>query len=126
MTVKHKPDVIGLNQLKDKFRLAKLKCGDLRGLKNAFGLSERLGVPALQTYYFKAGGNGEIRMELVADCHRLDKKGTIYAYTMKELIEDIKNEPGQWEINLVCNEWNKHRTDAERKDILTFIYSNNH
>lgn len=116
--------IIGIEKLKDEFRKAKLKCGDLRGLKNAFRLSEKFNVPALQTFYYKSGGNGEKRMELVADCYSLESSLSIHAYTMKELIQEIKNETEEYEVNLTCLEWNKYRNDAERKTISLFKYKN--
>ena len=116
--------VIGIENLKDKFRLAKLKCGDLRGLKNSFALTEKFGLPALQTFYFKAGGNGDERMELVADCYGNEKQGDIYAYNMGDLVNDIKKEIGEFEVHLTCLKWNKERTDADRKDVLVFNYKN--
>lgn len=116
--------VIGLENLKNEFRKAKLSCGDLRGLKNRFSLSEKLGINSFQTYYYSVGGNGGERMELTADCYGLNKQGDIYAYTMKDLIDDIKEEIGEFEINLVCLKWNKQRTDADRKTIETFLYKN--
>jgi hypothetical protein len=116
--------VIGLENLKDEFRKAKLKCGDLRGLKNAFALSTKFNVPGLQTFFYKMGGNGGERMELTADCYGLNDQGNVYAYTMKGLINDIKNETGDFEVHLICLVWNKSRNDAKRKEISEFIYSN--
>jgi hypothetical protein len=116
--------VIGIEALKDKFRAAKLKCGDLRGLKNKFELSEKLGIPALQTYYYASGGNGGERAELTADCYSEESDRTIHAYTMKGLVEDIRAESETYEVNLICLMWNKQRTDANRKTIDTFLYKN--
>ncbi len=116
--------VIGIENLKNQFRKAKLMCGDLRGLKNSFSLSEKLGVPALQTWFFKSGGNGEERMELTADCYMVNGTISIHAYTMKGLIEDMKNETELYEVYLVCLKWNKHRTDADRRTVLEFLYKN--
>ncbi len=116
--------VIGIEELKNRFRRAKLKCGDLRGLKNAFALSTKLGVPAIGTYLYKSGLNGEKRAELTADCYSQTSDRSIHAYTMGGLVEDIKDETEVYEITLVCLLWNKQRCDAERKDIDSFTYSN--
>lgn len=118
------PKIIGIEALKDEFRKAKLKCGDMRGLKNSFELSEKFGIPALQTFFYKMGGNGGQRMELTADCYSIESSLSIYAYTMTQLVEEIKNETEAYEVNLICLVWNKKRTDADRKTISTFIYSN--
>jgi len=115
--------VIGIPALKDKYRQAKLMCGDLRGLKNRFSLSEKLNVPALQTYYFSCGGHGDTRAELVADCYG-DEGGLIYEYTMSGLVEALKGDSESYEINLICLTWNKARSDAERKTVMTFKYKN--
>jgi hypothetical protein len=116
--------VTGLNALKDKFRLAKLKCGDLRGLKNRFSLSEKLGVATLQTYFYSTGGNGDTRAELTADCYSVESDRCIHEYTMGGLIEEMKGETELYEVHLICLMWDKERTDAERKDIDTFLYKN--
>lgn len=113
-----------LKALKDEFRKAKLKSGDLRGLKNRFSLSKRLGIAALHTFYVSVAPNEGKRVELVADCYEQDGTGTIYAYTMKDLIEEIKDTNVTFEINLIALIWNKARTDAERKEVSRFLFKN--
>ena len=116
--------IIGIANLKDAFRKAKLQCGDLRGMKNSFALSAKFNIPALQTYFFRMGGNGDERMELTADCYGQNGQGDIFAYTMGGLVKDIKDEKGEFEVNLICLKWNKARNDADRKTISTFLYKN--
>lgn len=110
--------VIGLNNLKDEFRKAKIQCGDLRGLKNKFELSERFGINPMQTYFFATSSNGGERYELVVE-------GDVNSYTLKELIQDVKGLNKPIEISFVCLTWNKLRTDAKRKTIIEITYSNN-
>lgn len=115
--------VIGIENLKDQFRRAKIMCGDLRGLKNRFELSEKFGIDPMQTYFY-ATASSEERAELTADCYGNDGQGNIHDYTMSGLVEQMKNETGEFEVNLVCLVWNKYRTDAKRKTVSTFLYSN--
>jgi|HubBroStandDraft_3_1064219.scaffolds.fasta_scaffold08371_7 hypothetical protein len=102
--------IVGIENLKDEWRIAKLKNGDLRGLKNRFALAERLGINKLQTYYFAAGGLGDERVEIYAEtdsgCH----------YSLKDLIDEVSSR-GQVVIQLCSATWNKERTDATRKNI---------
>lgn len=116
--------IIGINALKDEFRKGKLRCGDLRGLRNRFELSAKFGVAALQTYFYSNVGSGNERMELTADCYALDGQCDVHAYTMSGLVDDIKTEPGLFEVHLICLKWNKYRTDADRKEISIFLYKN--
>lgn len=119
--------IVGIENLKDQFRKAKLMCGDFRGLKNRFALSEKFNIPGLQTYFYSVGGGNQEgqRMELVADCYQQGESDrAIYAYTMNGLVEDMRDEEGVWDVNLICLTWNKERTDAKRKDVLIFEYSN--
>lgn len=117
--------VTGIENLKDQFRKAKLICGDFRGLKNRWSLSEKFGIPMLQTlFYSVGGGNFEgVRMELTADCYH-ESEISRHAFTMKGLVEEMKDADGVWDVRLICLVWNKHRTDADRKEILLFEYSN--
>ena len=115
-------EVIGIENLKNEFRKAKLICGDLRGLKNRFALSAELGVSSLQTFYHSVGGNGKIRMELTADCYSTSSDRCIYEYTMSGLVEEIKDETESFEVHLICLEWNKQRSDAKRREVSQFIY----
>lgn len=119
--------VIGLNNLKDKFREAKLRCGDMRGFKsgNRFELTIKFNLPALQTFFFISGGNGDERMELTADCYEEGGSREIHAYTMGGLIEDMKGETCTYDVQLICLVWNKERNDAKRKTVLQFYYKNN-
>lgn len=116
--------VIGLDNLKDEFRIAKLKCGDLRGLKNAFELSRKFNIPQLQTYFFKSGGSGSERMELVADCYAENSDRLIFAYTMGDLIEQMKDETESYDVHLICQAWDKSRNNANRKEVSNFSYRN--
>lgn len=115
--------ITGIKNLKDQFRKAKLMCGDLRGLKNRFALSEKFNIAALHTYFYSARKIDE-RIELTADCYGLDGQGNVYAYTMQGLVEDMKDMSGSFEVHLIALEWNKKRTDANRKEVLQFNYSN--
>lgn len=112
--------IVGLEALKDEFRRAKLKAGDMRGLKNAFQLSERLGVSTLQTFFYKAGGGnfGGTRAEVYADFCRKGDSSTSWAYSMKDLVEEIRaDKANEFEVTFYVATWNRDRTDAERKRI---------
>lgn len=116
--------IIGIENLKDQYRKAKLMCGDLRGLKNRFDLSEKLGINSLQTYYNSVSTHGGERFELVANCTEQGTGSNVNEYTMKDLIEPMKKWPGVYEVELECLTWNKRRTDARRRTVLNFIFKN--
>lgn len=119
--------VTGIANIKDEFRKGKLICGDLRGLKNKFELTRKFGLPQLQTFFHASGGNGGERMELIAELYEegnSDIYSTIYAFTMSDLVDQIKDETGKYEAHLVCLIWNKERTESKRRNISEFIYTN--
>ena len=116
--------IVGVENLKDEFRKYKLKTGDLKGLKNKFALSERLGIPALSTFFYLAGGNGKKKPEVYADIQAKSWTNSFWVYSMKELIEEIESvEDNEFEIQLCLAMWNEHRTDADRSNLTQpFIF----
>jgi hypothetical protein len=113
--------IIGIEALKDEYRKAKLKTGDLRGLKNRFALSKRLGINQMQTWYYSVSGNGDKRAEVYADVYR-DGDSIGWYYSLKDLIESLGG-PGEITISIEVAMWNKERTDADRTTVIPeFIF----
>lgn len=110
--------VVGIKNLTDEFRRAKIIAGDLRGLKNAITLSERLGVNAMQTLFFMAGGNGGYKIEVYADITRDGEENSSWSYSMKDMVEEIefekKHGANKFEIIFYYCKWNKKGTDCDR------------
>jgi len=113
-----------IEALKDEFRKVKLQVGDLRGLKNRFELSERLGIAGLHTFYYSMGGNGKERSEVYADITPKGQKSSFWSYSMKEMLIDIENCcENEFEIQMCNARWNSERNEAKRSDIgFPFIY----
>lgn len=116
--------VIGIESLKDEWRIAKLKSGDLRGLKNRFALSKRLGINQMHTWFHAVGGNGKERIEVYAEVY-IDGQDCGWQYSLKDLLVTIDNPEGPVVIQLCAARWNKERTDATRTTITPeFLYKN--
>ena len=117
--------VRGLENLKDEFRKAKLNCGDLRGLKNRFQISERLGVNQLQTFFFAAGGGDGLPTEIEVEIARNKYDSGFHEYSMKDMVSEVKNRNDRMYITLHARTYtSKHKTDSNSKTVAEFYYRN--
>ncbi len=106
--------ITGVENLKDEWRKTKIKYGDLRGLSNRFALSEKFGINPMQTYFYSAGGNGKVRIEVWADIYT-NGKGGFRNYSIKELVKEVTDiTEGEITIIFGYNKWNEHRTDSDQ------------
>lgn len=122
-TITENKVIVGIENLKDEFRRAKLKVGDLRGLKNRFDLSKRLGVAPLHTFFFSMGGNGKERCEVYAEITPIGKDTSLTVYSIKEMVEEINGwNENEFEVQFCNARWNQHRTDANRSNLEVFTF----
>lgn len=109
--------IVGYELLKDEFRKAKVKVGDLRGLKNAFQLAAKFGLNEMEVAFFKCGGLAGLRMEVYASIMPVGSTSlsSYWCYSMRDMIEELKsNSENEFEIEIYYCKWNKERTDADR------------
>lgn len=118
--------ITGIKNLQDEWRKLKLKVGDLRGMKNRFNISQKLGVPALQTFFYSMGGNGKERMEVWADISYDENSTGWRVYNMKDLLQEVKEAKEKNHsclyIQLGYIKWNEHRTDGDHINGKEFIF----
>lgn len=118
--------VIGINNLKDKYREAKIRSGDMRGMTahSRFTLAVQFGINPMQVA-FDSISPKEGKIEIEASIW-IGESSYGSAYSLKNLIDEInsiKDEPGEIEIQLVKLAWNKYGTDADRSNIgNSFIF----
>lgn len=117
--------IIGIDALKDKWREAKLRAGDMRGLghQNRFVLAKQFGISEMQVAFNSvAPNNGKIEIEASLEIDG-DYAGSVY--TLNDLLDEMATVKDKAEIQLIKVKWNKQGTDADRSNVIKyFIYKN--
>ena len=124
--------IIGAENLRDEYRKAKLKNGDLRGLKNKFELAAKFGIPEMQIAFYSMGGargrigDGDIsKVEIEFQLSNSTNDYLGNGYTLKELndcIENLNGEVDGFEGYFSAVKWNKYGTDASREVVTIFQF----
>ena len=118
------PQINDINKLADKYRWAKLKFGDYRGMKNKFELAKKLGIAQMEVAYYSMGGMGKKIVEISFEMNSEDLSTLYeYGYSLTELLKALKeNKDNSFNLTLTAVVWNEKRTEADRKNVYECEY----